>query len=429
MPLRSRFPSRLFLASCVATGLACATTSADVIRLKVGGELRGKIVKSSTTDVVALETLSGGVITVAADDVQFVARRSVAIEEHEIRSRQAADTVEAHWELARWCKDRNLSEQRTEHLQRVVELDPNHEAAHAALGHVWKDGAWVDWDQYMAERGYVKHKGKYVTQQEFDLLKKTADELKREQDWYPKVRLWLGWVTGPHADRRQNGLASLTAIDDLDAAPAVAKFLGAHPSKDVRLLGVSILAQCPGEKSSTGLVRIALRDDDQDVRTAALTGLPESQFDRVRPLFVKELRSASNAVVCRAATALGRMGDEASVEPLITALVTTHHYEVRVPIGPTYSFGADGSMGGTSSAIPPEVEAALRTGQLPQGVIVLNTPDPARMRTAVVRKEHQNAEVLAALKTLTGEDYGYDERTWQLWWSAKKHDGATLSKS
>jgi hypothetical protein len=429
MPFAVSRPFCRFAACCAALGLACATASADVIRLKAGGELRGKIVKSSTTDFVALETLSGGVITVAADDVQFVARRSVAIEEHEVRSRQAADTALAQWDLALWCKDRKLTEQRTGHLQRVVELDPNHEAAHAALGHVWKDGAWVDWEQYMADRGYVKHKGKYVTQQEFDLLKKTADELKREQDWYPKVRLWLGWVTGPHADRRQNGLTALTAIDDLDATPAVAKFLGAHPSKEVRLLGVSILSQCPGEKSSTGLVRVALRDDDGDVRTAALQGLPESQFERVRPLFVKELRNASNAVVCRAATALGQMGDEASVEPLITALVTTHHYEVRVPIGPTYSFGADGSMGNANSAIPPEVEAALRTGQLPQGVILLNPPDPARMRTAAVRKEHQNAEVLAALRTLTGEDYGYDERTWQLWWAAKKHDGATLSKS
>jgi hypothetical protein len=403
-------------------------TSGDVIKLKSGGELRGKIVKSAATDTVTLETLAGGTIAVPAEDVQFQARRSLSVEEYEVRARQADDTAAAQWELAQWCKDRKLTNERAAHLQRVIELDPDHEPAHVALGHVWKDGGWVDYDQYMADRGYVKYKGKYVTQQEFDLLKKTADELKREQDWNGKIRLWAGWITGPHPERRQNGWAALQAVDDADAAPAVVRQLGSHQAKEVRMLGVAILSQSPGEKSATGLVKLLLKDDDADVRQAALLGIPESQFDRVRPQFVKELRSQSNAVVCRAATALGRVGDEDAIEPLIAALVTTHHYEVRIPVGQTYSFGTNGTMGSNPS-LPPDIEMALRAGQFPNGVIVNNPADPAKWKQAVIRRDHQNAEVLAALQKLTGEDYGYDERTWRLWWAAKKHDGATVSKS
>ena len=30
-------------------------------------------------------------------------------------------------------------------------------------------------------------------------------------------------------------------------------------------------------------------------------------------------------------------------------------------------------------------------------------------------------EVLAALRKITGESFGFDERTWRLWWAAKKN--------
>ena len=41
-------------------------------------------------------------------------------------------------------------------------------------------------------------------------------------------------------------------------------------------------------------------------------------------------------------------------------------------------------------------------------------------RVAVVTRSFQNVEVLAALRKLTHEDFGYDKRTWLLWWSSHK---------
>ena len=38
-----------------------------------------------------------------------------------------------------------------------------------------------------------------------------------------------------------------------------------------------------------------------------------------------------------------------------------------------------------------------------------------------VKYDLQNAEVLSALKKLTGESFGFDKRTWRLWWLAQKH--------
>ncbi|MDX1965884.1 MAG: hypothetical protein SFV23_01825, partial [Planctomycetaceae bacterium] len=62
---------------------------------------------------------------------------------------------------------------------------------------------------------------------------------------------------------------------------------------------------------------------------------------------------------------------------------------------------------------------------------LLNSPDPVQnvqSKWVVVQQDHQNADVLATLQKLTGEDFRYDERTWHLWWAAQKHAGG-LGKS
>jgi len=420
--------------------LAVAVASpvhADLLRLKAGGELRGKIVKSGSTkptDHITLETLTGAMVTVERSEVALVIPRPIAVEEYETRLRHLPDTLEAHWELAEWCRSKSLSAQRETHLQRVIEFDPDHEAAHLALGHTWKDGGWVDWDEYMAARGYVKYKGKYVTQQELDLLEKTAAELKREQEWYPKVRLWTGWLTGRDPDRAQQALLAFRGIDDDDAAAAVQRFLGEHAAREARLLAVEVLTRSGGQKSALALARIVLRDPEVEVRYNALQGIAEQHFSAVLPLFVRELRNEANAVVCRAGQALQRVGDERAIGPLIDALVTSHKYQVRTPggSGSSYSFARDGSVMGSTplGSLPPAIEAGLRTGQFPHGVIVLNPPGSSQpMKTVLVRVEHQNAEVLTALQKLTGQNFGYDERLWRLWWAAKKAEGGGLKSS
>jgi hypothetical protein len=350
------------------------------------------------------------------------------MEEYETRLRQLDNTVTAHWDLAAWCRTKGLTAQREFHLQRVIDLDPDHEQAHLALGHTWKDGGWVDMDEYMAARGYVKHKGKYVTHQELELLEKTAAELKREQEWYPKVRLWAGWLTGRDADRAHQGLTALRAIQDDDSSPSVLRFLGEHAARDVRLLGVEVLTRSGGKKSAQALAKLALREPDHEVRYTALEGISPEQYEAVQALFIRELRNEANPVVCRAGQALQRVGDERAIAPLIEALVTSHKYEVRVPgsSSPSYTFSTSGGFGPPGVALPPEIEAGLRTGQFPNGVIVLNPPAMRQTKTVIVRQDHQNAEVLAALQRLTNENYGYDERLWRLWWASKKAEGGGL---
>ena len=63
-----------------------------------------------------------------------------------------------------------------------------------------------------------------------------------------------------------------------------------------------------------------------------------------------------------------------------------------------------------------------RLGQLPFGYTV-NDTSPKMMKSVTVKKDIRNTQVLSALKNLTHQDYGYDQRDWQRWWAVKRAAG------
>lgn len=408
---------------------------ADLVRLKNGGELRGALRSEDRQDdeAVTVETLIGTLVSVRQDDVRFITRRSLNVEEYETRARRKPQTAEAQWELAEWCRQKGLTSQRESHLLRVTELDPKHEKAHLALGHTRQDGEWIDRDALMASRGYVKHKGRYITTQEMELIEKTQAELQAEREWHGKIRLWTNWLAGYSVERRQEGLAQLEQIREPNAVSAIARLMTDEPNRSLRELGVRILSRIDGPKPVKALVNISLSDVESDIRSAALAAIAPEQVDRAVPYYVKELKSERNAVVQRAGAALERFGDERVVAQLIDALITTHRYRVVVPGSSgnmNFSFGSDGSFASPATPLPPEVELMLRTGQLPYGAVVVPSglPGPdTQSKVVMVRQDQRNEAVLAALQRITGEDFGYDERTWHLWWTAEKTGVTTHS--
>ncbi|MFG0333999.1 MAG: HEAT repeat domain-containing protein, partial [Maioricimonas sp. JB049] len=278
---------------------------ADVITLHGGGLVRGKLSEDAGNGRVEMQTLTGGRVVLDEKLVEDVQIRSLLAEEYETRARSIEPTVDAHWQLAEWCRKNGLKAQRTEQLEVVIELDPGHEGAHRGLGHVAHNGQWMSREDAMAARGYIKHQGRYITQQELDLLEKSRTERDAEIAWFPKVRLWFGWATGRHPERRQKGLAHLQAIDDPDAVPALANVMSEHEDRKVRLAFVKLLGGMAGEKPVADLVELSLVDEDPEVRFEALKGIGPSQVEAALPLYVSGLEHDLNDVVCRAADALG----------------------------------------------------------------------------------------------------------------------------
>lgn len=418
-----RMSRRSFILALIPlSAIAIPPVSADLIKLKNGGELRGDIAgEEAVNGAFTLTTLSGATISIAESDIEFVTRRPLKKEQYEAKARRVANTVAARWELAEWCRQRNLDTERDEQLELILDLDPEHRKAHYGLGHTKSGGKWRTREEKMIAQGYVKYKGRYISEEELELLEKSKEQREAEQAWFQKVRMWKNWLTGRYPKQQTEAYENLIAISNVDAVPALLKNFSDEGDIRLRQLYVKILAGMRGDKPVPAIVRQAIFDSDRELRYTALNALSKDQYVEAMPLFVKQLRHDSNEIVRRTGIGLQRVGDDRVVGPLIDSLITTHRYNVPVDAHNTMSFGSDGSFGsGGGVQLTPELAALLSSGQY-NGAII-NVPNqmqkPKKMK--ILKLNQQNPESLRALQKITGENYGYDERTWKLWLGAKK---------
>ncbi|HSG68946.1 MAG TPA: hypothetical protein VLA12_00950 [Planctomycetaceae bacterium] len=399
---------------------------ADVIKLKNGGEIRGEMNRSraaSGEGPLEIVSLSGIRMLVAREDVLLFSFRSIKTEEYETRAKNSPDTVEAQWELYDWCRKNQFREEAQIHLERMVEIDPNHAEARKLLDHVLHKGDWIPREEMMRQQGYVKYKNRYITLQEMALIDNSAAEAEAEREWTDQIKRWRAGLASPDPQKIATSLASLKEISDPKAVTGLVRSFRNHSQKDARLLMLEILEGIGGEKIVEPLAEQALFDVDVDVRDQALATIPEKYYPQAAHIFAYRLRHKDNTVVRHAGVALKHVGDEQVLGDLINALLTTHTVTVQVPVKkPSVSLG-----GGAQPVLPPEVEARYLAGQYPHGVIVGGQSDIV-WKPVKVQRTAQNMEVLDALQHLTGENFGYDERAWRLWLASYKNRGGSLSK-
>ncbi|WP_339729404.1 hypothetical protein [uncultured Gimesia sp.] len=408
-----------------ANAFACTPARADLIKLKNGGEIRGKLLRTTSGSTVTrvIQTLSGGSITIDSQNIEFITNRSLSIEEYDSRSKEIEDTIEAHLKLADWSLKNHLNSQRLEQLEKVIQLDPEHTKARAALGYTKRDGEWMTRDEAMRKNGYIKYKGRYVSSAELELLEKNQADLEAERKWIKKVKLWLIWINGNDLLQQQEGIKNFQAIHDPHAVAALARLMGKHQHIAIRSLLITTLDQIPGDQPLRPLSELVLTDPIQIIRNAALEVLTKRDATRAIAYFIEGLKNKSNIIVQRAGQGLEEIGNRTVVPDLIAALTTNHTYRVRVPdTTSTYSYNTNGTFGGSGVILPPDIEAGLLAGRYPNGVIVLPSRQPkVQMRTVSVKHVHQNEAVLLALQNITQQNFGYNERLWRLWWASTQN--------
>ena len=414
--------STMVWAACAAL-VTTSVAHADIVYLKTGGVMRGVIQSAEDAEEsVTMTLLTGAEIELRVEHISSRQVRPLKFEEYEIRAESLPDTLDAHWNLAEWCREQKLDEQREIHLEIVLAIDPEHRQAHYGLRHTFYREEWMTRDEYDQTRiadGFVKYKGKWVRADKLESVKSDDATSKAEREWYAKVRVWLNWATGNHAERAADGLNNLKEINDPESLSALVQFLGKSQRADVRRLFIEIAGKIEGPGPVVPLTTLSVREDVRELRELALSKIGEAHYDQARQLVVSELRSRNNILVRRAGTVLAKIGDETSVPALIRALVTTHSYKVRVPVQ-GYSYGVDGSIP-SGSGLPPEIEIGLRTGGY-DSVHVVPLLGAARATKLIpVAINRENGEVLTALRQITERSFGYDENAWQRWWNVDRN--------
>ncbi len=391
--------SRLALAVGAAL-LGHGPARADTYILKTDGQVRGELVNrdESPRQKYVIKTADGATVTIDKAQVkQIVPQNAAELELEKIRP-TFADTPEEQWKLAEWCREHSLLKARQSVLERVIELDPNNAPAHKALGYTQQGSRWVQQEQLMIERGYVRYKNEWRLPQEVEIEERKHQDDVTKKQWFIDLKKWRSWLDEPA--RASMARDEIRAIADPQAVPALSKALSDEPDRQTRILYVDALGRI-GSAAVPALAESAMDDPDDEIRLRCLDQLVAKPDHQATVAFVQELKSRDNARVNQAGFCLGKLGDKTAIAPLIDALVTTHKFEIT-----------------EGSGNPNQMSAGFSpTGQGGGGMTMGSS-------RKIIKQAMQNHSVEDALIALTGMNFQFDQRAWKNWYATQKKPAA-----
>jgi hypothetical protein len=381
---------------------------ADVYELSSGGRITGELINrdESPRQKFEIRTVDGATVTLDRSQIKQIVTQSPAELEYEKIRPTFGDTAEEQTKLAEWCREKLLSRGRQAALQRVIELDPENRQAHVALGYTQMDGRWVQRDQYMQDQGYVRYKGNWLLPQEVELAEKKRKDDLAEKQWFTSFKRWRGWMddSGKAAQVREE----VNKINDPLAVPALVQTLDQDQHRDLRVWCVQALGRIGNQAAIQAIVDRSMEDADEEIRLSCFDELKGNGLHTAVPMYVAGLKNKDNAKVNRAGYALGKLGDKSAILPLVGALVTTHKFTVVEGSSNPNQMSAGFTPGGGLGAGP----GGMTVGAAP---------------TRTVKRDLNNQQVLDALASLTGVNFGFDEKAWRNWYNSQKKSAGASS--
>jgi hypothetical protein len=266
---------------------------------------------------------------------------------------------------------------------------------------------------------------------------KAAEAVYKE--WLKQIRLIeIQYLRSTTPSRFAEGRRKILAIKDEAAVGAMVDVLYGPNARYRGLLieALTEMATADSEVAQAYLQEIAVGDGSAAHRRRAVEGLKTYSGDRPTKRLMAHLALDDVPVIRdRAATALAELGDKRAVWLLVERLVTE---DVRMVGGEVWSGSMQLDIRGQFAGVPtfaervvsaavPGMGIATATVQLPQVEVIdfattiamtdIHEPVPHYERVEV-----RHPEVLAALKRLTGKDFGYNQAAWQKWLQSREAD-------
>jgi hypothetical protein len=429
----------LVLGTCGLMAASAGSARADIVELRGGGQIQGKVVPDPTNkDRVQVLLLQGRrPLSFQKGQIVRVVPKASPLDDYVVKREKAAGTAEAQYELGYWCEQNRLTDLAKLHYEQALSHDRDFELAHKKLGHTKVEGSWLTRDDLTAAQGLVKYKGRWVTPEEKTKLEDGEKLSAAQGSWLRRIRMLKQALMNGSADRRREAESQLMAIRDSDAVRPLVRVFGQDEAPR-RILLALVLSAIAGPEATAALVQRVLDEPDSEVRTVTFDHLKQRNDAGVNRRFIRALGSEDVKVINRAAWALGNLNAVESVPHLVPMLIT---YEDRIVVPP---LDGSGSIPSPSVPVTPGVvpraysnygvvvttPPAVGNGVIASGMGVVpwngvppgfipggNYAGPGKpIQDAHVETfTYRNVEVLGALQKLTGEDFGYDIETWRRW--------------
>lgn len=178
--------------------VACRNAAqADIVELKDGGVLCGKVLNPNSGQTVQIQTDDGSIIEVD----RKLTKIRISLERDskylDIIANKG-DSLEDHRRVVEQCSTQQMLSLANAHRERIVELDPNDRATWEILRYYpdQATGKWIRRDVVMYKRGKIKgDKGRYFTWQEKALIdfdeKVKLQKRDAEREFDGKLKAYL----------------------------------------------------------------------------------------------------------------------------------------------------------------------------------------------------------------------------------------------
>jgi len=186
-----RYPAAAVAAALVILGAWAHVARADVVVLADGRKIEGTVKREG--DVYVITGRFGTTTRVPVYEVAEIRKTKSTFDDF-TKKRDALEakgdkaTAEEWFELATFAAKQNLTQQARETYEKVISIDPAHEEAHNALGHVRYEGTWMTEQRAMALKGMVKVDGRWVRREDATQATRERPTRRRESGPDPGSR-------------------------------------------------------------------------------------------------------------------------------------------------------------------------------------------------------------------------------------------------
>lgn len=180
MSVSSRlFASRLLIFAGLY--LAARPAAADVVHLKTGRSIEGTTSPGAKKGTLEVRKADGSVVVVSEADVVRVEKKENPASEIERRLKALPPgEIEPLLDLLAWAREKSLHREAKGIARRVLEIDPNHEAARKELGYVVYENKWILESELKKKKGLVRFRDEWMETAERDrrLLQEAVKEVE-----------------------------------------------------------------------------------------------------------------------------------------------------------------------------------------------------------------------------------------------------------
>jgi hypothetical protein len=373
---------------------------ADEVELLSGTIVEGKVVDQGDS----IKVVRGGASVVYPKSmVRKIVPKKTVEDLYEERSKGLrADDLDGRLRLARWCVDQHLAAQAVAEFKKAVALSPDHEEARLGAGFLKLDGKWVPEEAYYAAKGMVRHKGRWVTPEQRDLDVALEEQKELERILGDKVKLLLERMKSADPKKRESAVAELAPIADKFKAKAYVQAI-TFSSDHVRAFVYPELGRMKELSAAKPLARKALWDDEESLRPVAWEAFKAIGHPDGVVFLAPYLGEQSVTARTRCVELIAQLKDPRIVPALVQALENSLETEKAV------------QQYGQQMTVMTNRTLTLRDGSRVQLPGVVRVQPDFTDKAMKAKLDGEQAEILAALAQLTGEQFGEDPARWRAW--------------